>query len=116
MDTDDENHFEYALGFAVVRRWGDLPPEIQELLFNEATAGDDSLRQGLATFLQKSTPRRSTCSSDQQCRLETTLWNKIEVSSWFQQVEQRLSAETGSIPTAACTSQSNLSLGKTKAP
>jgi len=84
MDTDDENHFEYALGFAVVRRWGDLPPEIQELLFNEATAGDDSLRQGLATFLQKSTPRRSTCSSDQQCRLETTLWNKIEVSSWFQ--------------------------------
>jgi hypothetical protein len=24
MDTDDENRVEYALGFAVVRRWGDL--------------------------------------------------------------------------------------------
>jgi hypothetical protein len=22
MSSDDENHFEYALGFAVVRRWG----------------------------------------------------------------------------------------------
>ena len=57
MDTDDENHFEYALGFAVVRRWGDLPPEIQELLFNEATAGDDSLRKGLATFLHEKHPK-----------------------------------------------------------
>jgi hypothetical protein len=51
MGVDDENHFEYALGFAVARRWADLPKEAQELLFDEATAGDDSLRKGLATFL-----------------------------------------------------------------
>jgi hypothetical protein len=24
MDSDEEKHFEYALGFAVVRRWADL--------------------------------------------------------------------------------------------
>ncbi len=44
MAADDENHFEYALGFAVVRRWADLSRETQQLLFDEATAGDDSLR------------------------------------------------------------------------
>ena len=51
MDADEEKHFEYALGFAVVRRWADLSRETQQLLFDEATAGDDSLREGLATFL-----------------------------------------------------------------
>jgi hypothetical protein len=57
MSFDDENHFEYALGFAVMRRWGDLSKEAQELLFNEATAGDDSLREGLATFLHQNHPK-----------------------------------------------------------
>jgi hypothetical protein len=42
MATDEEKHFEYALGFAVVRRWADLPRETQQLLFDEATAGDDA--------------------------------------------------------------------------
>ena len=51
MDTDEEKHFEYALGFAVVRRWADLSRETHQLLLDEATAGDDSLREGLATFL-----------------------------------------------------------------
>lgn len=60
MSFDDENHFEYALGFAVVRRWGDLSRETQELLFSEATAGDDSLREGLATFLHHKHPKTST--------------------------------------------------------
>ena len=46
-----KNHFEYALGFAVVRRWADLSRETQQLLFDEATAGDDSLREGLAKIL-----------------------------------------------------------------
>jgi hypothetical protein len=46
MNTDEEKHFEYALGFAVVRRWTDLSRETQQLLFDEATAGDDSLREG----------------------------------------------------------------------
>ena len=40
VDVDDEKHFEYALGFAVVRRWADLSRETQQLLFDEATAGD----------------------------------------------------------------------------
>jgi hypothetical protein len=53
MDTDDENHFEYALGFAIIRRWGELSLETQQLLFDETTAGDDSLREGLATFLHQ---------------------------------------------------------------
>jgi hypothetical protein len=53
MDTDEEKHFEYALGFAIVRRWADLSRETQQLLFDEATAGDDSLRKGLATFLEE---------------------------------------------------------------
>lgn len=58
MDTYNENHFEYALGFAIVlRRWGDLPRETQQLLFDEATAGDDSLREGLATFLHEKHPK-----------------------------------------------------------
>jgi hypothetical protein len=53
MDTDDEKHFEYALGFAIVRRWAALSRETQQLLFEEATAGDDSLREGLATLLHQ---------------------------------------------------------------
>jgi hypothetical protein len=57
MATDDENHFEYALGFAVARRWSDLSRKTQQLLFDEATAGDDSLREGLATFLHKRHPK-----------------------------------------------------------
>lgn len=59
MDIDDENHFEYALGFAIVRRWAELSREAQQLLFEEATAGDDSLREGLATFLHEKYPKTS---------------------------------------------------------
>jgi hypothetical protein len=53
MAADDANHFEYALGFAVVRRWANLSRETQQLLFDEATAGDDSLRGALAAFLHE---------------------------------------------------------------
>lgn len=53
MAIDDENHFEYALGFAAVRRWAELSQEAQRLLFDEATAGDESLRKGLAIFLNE---------------------------------------------------------------
>lgn len=60
MDIDDENHFEYALGFAIVRRWADLSRKTQRLLFDEATAGDDSLREGLATFLHEKHPKTSS--------------------------------------------------------
>jgi hypothetical protein len=57
MADDNEYHFEYALGFAVVRLWADLPRETQERLFDEATAGDDSLREGLAAFLHGRHPQ-----------------------------------------------------------
>jgi hypothetical protein len=57
MDSDNENHFEYALGVAVVRRWADLSRETHQRLFDEATAGDDSLREGLATFLHERHPK-----------------------------------------------------------
>jgi len=57
MAKNDENHFECALGFAIVRRWGDLSRKTQQLLFDEATAGDDSLREGLATFLHEKHPK-----------------------------------------------------------
>jgi hypothetical protein len=59
MDIDDENHFEYALGFAIVRRWADLSRKTQRLLFEEATAGDDSLREGPAAFLHEKHPKTS---------------------------------------------------------
>jgi hypothetical protein len=57
MAADDEYHFEYALGFAAVRLWAGLPREIQERLFDEATAGGDSLRESLATFLHNRHPK-----------------------------------------------------------
>jgi hypothetical protein len=57
MAVDDENHFEYVLAFAAVRRWADLSREAQRLLFDEATAGDDSLREGLASFLHEKHPK-----------------------------------------------------------
>jgi hypothetical protein len=53
MAIDDENHWEYALGFAIVRRWADLSRETQNILSDEATAGDDSLRKGLALSPRK---------------------------------------------------------------
>ena len=57
MAAEDENHFEYALGFAVVCRWADLSREMQQLLFDEATAGDDSLQGALAAFLHEKHPK-----------------------------------------------------------
>jgi hypothetical protein len=63
MSTGDEYHFEYALGFAVVRLWADLRRETQERLFNEATAGDNSLRERLATFLHGKHPHQRNQSN-----------------------------------------------------
>jgi hypothetical protein len=40
-------------GEPVVRRWANLSRETQQLLFDEATAGDDSLRGALAAFLHE---------------------------------------------------------------
>ena len=59
MDTDEEKHFEYALGFAVVRRWADLSRETQQLLFDEATAGDDSTSRGACDLSARKASRHT---------------------------------------------------------
>ena len=59
MATDDENHFEYALGFAAVRRWADLSREAQRLLFDEATTGSCLFRLYLCGVARPMIRRRS---------------------------------------------------------
>jgi hypothetical protein len=56
MSGEDE-HFSRLLGAAAIRLWGDLPPDIQHMLFEETVAAghrserDESLREQLAQFL-----------------------------------------------------------------
>lgn len=53
--------FSRALGDAVIRMWGDLPPEFQNRLFKEAIAAQDvRLRPQLAVFLHDKHPRTSS--------------------------------------------------------
>ena len=63
MDTMDTERFAVALGRAVIGTWGDLPQEIQQLLFERAvvvghhTERDESLREQMAAFLHDKHPR-----------------------------------------------------------
>jgi len=50
-----------ALGEAVVRLWGLLPPDIQHHLFEEAASHATQTRSQLAVFLHDKHPR--TCAS-----------------------------------------------------
>jgi hypothetical protein len=50
-----------ALGEAVVRLWGLLPPDVQHHLFEEATSHEAETRSRLAVFLHERHPR--TCAS-----------------------------------------------------
>jgi hypothetical protein len=50
-----------ALGEAVVRIWGLLPPDVQQHLFEEATSHGSETRSELALFLHGKHPR--TCAS-----------------------------------------------------
>jgi hypothetical protein len=56
-----EDELTGMLGEAVVRRWGDLPQRVQELLFEEALTGaksdDAQLREQLALMLHEHHPR-----------------------------------------------------------
>jgi hypothetical protein len=58
-----ESRFALALGQAVIHSWGQLPREIQHLLFeNAVVAGrhderDEALREQLAGFLHNKHPR-----------------------------------------------------------
>ena len=50
-----------VLGEAVVRIWGQLPPDVQHHLFEEACAHQQDARAPLAIFLHGKHPR--TCAS-----------------------------------------------------
>ena len=51
-----------ALGDAVVRIWGRLPPDLQSWLFEEAiTSQDEELKPRLAIYLHEKHPR--TCAA-----------------------------------------------------
>jgi hypothetical protein len=53
-----------ALGEAVVRMWGRLPPDLQNQLFEETvTSGDQAIRPRLAIYLHEKHPR--TCAAMQ---------------------------------------------------
>ena len=49
-----------ALGEAVVRIWGQLPPEIQHRLFEEAASHAEAIRPQLAIYLHEKHPRTVT--------------------------------------------------------
>ena len=55
----DTARFEQALGAAALRIWADLPRDIQELLFEDATTANEALRQELAVYLHGHHPRRA---------------------------------------------------------
>jgi len=63
MQTDSEQRYALALGQAVIKAWGALPQDIQQLLFEEAVIcghhaeRDESLREQLAVFLHDRHPR-----------------------------------------------------------
>jgi hypothetical protein len=58
-----DNRFAVALGQAVIAAWGELPPDVQHRLFEDAviaghhTERDESLREQLAAFLHRHHPR-----------------------------------------------------------
>ena len=63
MEPNGNEQFALALGAAVIKAWGRLPQDIQQLLFEEAVAAghrgeeDESLREQLAVFLHERHPR-----------------------------------------------------------
>jgi hypothetical protein len=53
----DEARFETIIGAAALRIWADLPRDVQELLFEDATKAEEALRQSLAVYLHDHHPR-----------------------------------------------------------
>jgi len=53
----DENFASRMLGVAVLRVWGDLPHDVQELLFEQALRGNEDNRAGLALLLHRVHPK-----------------------------------------------------------
>jgi hypothetical protein len=59
MHTSADEQLLRALGSGVVRRWAELTPEVQHILFEAAAAahGQSELREELALFLHEHHPR-----------------------------------------------------------
>ena len=53
----DRSHFARVIGEAALRIWPNLPPDVQEGLFEDAVGADPSLRQQLAMYLHDHHPR-----------------------------------------------------------
>jgi hypothetical protein len=51
------SRFEHIVGQAALTLWPDLPRDLQERLFEDATGGDETLRQQLAIYLHDHHPR-----------------------------------------------------------
>ena len=68
----DRARFAAALGEAVVQAWGELPRDIQEMLFETAVVcghhdeRDESLREQLAEFLHDQHPRTGGDNPDKE--------------------------------------------------
>ena len=58
-DRANSEQLSRALGEAVVRIWGLLPPDVQQHLFEEATSHGTETRTQLALFLHAKHPRTS---------------------------------------------------------
>ena len=62
-DAETDSRYAMALGQAVIKAWGELPQDIQQLLFEEAVVAghhserDESMREQLAVFLHDRHPR-----------------------------------------------------------
>ena len=54
---DKSDHFASLLGRATMEVWGDMPPDIQEALFETAMKGRDAEREELARLLHDRHPR-----------------------------------------------------------
>jgi hypothetical protein len=57
MKNNSNHAFERLLGEAALVLWPDLPRDVQESLFETAVAGDDIMRNHLASYLHDHHPR-----------------------------------------------------------
>lgn len=55
--TDQHDQYGLLLGRAALQCWADLPRDVQERLFETATASDEQVRHDFAVFLHDRHPR-----------------------------------------------------------
>ena len=63
MDTDEEKHFEYALGFAVLRRWADLCAKRSSFCSMRRLLATTAFERGLRPFCTSGIATQSTRSN-----------------------------------------------------